>query len=455
MDVRSDPLPRRWQRYVALGDSFTEGLVDEHSERDGDYVGWADRVADALARRNEDEGLPFGYANLAIRGRRIDQVLDEQLEPALALTPDLVSLCAGGNDLLVPRSSVPRVIGRLEEAVERLRATGADVVLVTSPDVSWMPLVNRVHPRLLDYTANLWAVAQRTGAFVVDIYTMRSLRDPRMYGPDRIHLSSEGHARVAAQALWTLGLPFEVRDWLEPLEATPRLGRLESIQADREWVATHLRPWIARRLRGESSGRTRTAKRPDVGPVDLVAPPVEILVPPSGMSEIVPDTKDWTVVLTQGCAQCGFDPGYAVHLTGARLRATVPLWEEVLRRPDVAERPDPATWSPLEYACHSRDVCTVMRERLDLMLTEDGAVFDGWDQDAAAVEQRYDLQDPVTVAQDYAREAELTAAAFDAVEGEQWARTGSRGGTTTFTAATLAAYLLHDVEHHLVDVGAV
>lgn len=172
------------------------------------------------------------------------------------------------------------------------------------------------------------------------------------------------------------------------------------------------------------------------------------------MSEIVPDTKDWTVVLTDGCAQCGFDPGYDARLTPARLRATVPLWEEVLRRPDVAERPDPAMWSPLEYACHSRDVCTVMRGRLELMLAHDGVQFDGWDQDAAAVAERYDLQDPATVAQEYAREAEVTATAFDAVEGEQWDRTGSRGGTARFTVATLAAYLLHDIEHHLVDVGA-
>ena len=270
MPVRPDPaLPRTWERFVAMGDSFTEGMVDAHPTHDDEYVGWADRVAAALAVRNAELGRPFGYANLAIRGRLIEQVVTQQLEPALALTPDLVSLSAGGNDVLRPRVSLEAVITRLEGAVERIRATGADVILVTAPHLSWAPLVGRVHPRLVEYTAELWAVGQRTGAFVVDIYTMRSLRDPRMYGADRIHLSSEGHARVAAQTLWTLGMPFEVRDWVEPLDPAPPLGRFESLQANREWVAGHLRPWIRRRLRGESSGDDRVPKRPDILPVEV------------------------------------------------------------------------------------------------------------------------------------------------------------------------------------------
>lgn len=253
---------------MALGDSFTEGLVDRHPTRPGEYLGWADRVAAALAERNAAAGRPFGYANLAIRGRLVDQVVQDQLPPALTLRPDLVSLCAGGNDVLRPRASVEAIMASLESAVEAIRATGADVVLFTSANLSWVPLLNRVTPRLVEHNAELWAIGQRTGAFVVDIYTMRSLRDPRMYGEDRLHLSSEGHARVAAQALWTLGMPFEVRDWVEPLEPVPPLGRVESLQADREWVATHLRPWIRRHLRGEATGQDRAPKRPDVLPVE-------------------------------------------------------------------------------------------------------------------------------------------------------------------------------------------
>ena len=114
---------------MALGDSFTEGMVDADPDREGEYVGWADRVAAALAARNAAEGLPFGYANLAVRGRLIDAILAEQLDAALALTPDLVSLSAGGNDVLRPRVSLLSVMERLEGAVERIRATGAGVML--------------------------------------------------------------------------------------------------------------------------------------------------------------------------------------------------------------------------------------------------------------------------------------------------------------------------------------
>lgn len=273
MPTRPEPArPRSWERFVAIGDSFTEGMVDADPTQEGEYVGWADRVASALAQRNEEAGLPFGYANLAIRGRLIDAIIAEQLDVALDLTPDLVSFSAGGNDVLRPKVSLEQVIGKLEAGVERIRETGADVLLFTAPNVEWASLVNRVHPRMVEYTAALWAVGQRTGAFVVDIYTMQSLRDPRMWGQDRIHFSSEGHARIAAQALWTLGLPFEVRDWLEPLDEAPALGRFESLKADREWVTAHLRPWIRRRLRGESSGDQRLAKRPEVLPVDPAEP---------------------------------------------------------------------------------------------------------------------------------------------------------------------------------------
>ncbi|GAA4881347.1 SGNH/GDSL hydrolase family protein [Serinicoccus chungangensis] len=274
MPARPDaPQPRVWERFVALGDSFTEGLVDPDASAPTEdrYVGWADRVAAALAARNDALGAPFGYANLAIRGRLIDAVVSEQLPAALALHPDLVSLSAGGNDVLRPRVSMRAVMDRLEGAVAQVRETGADVLLVTAPDVSWAPLVNRVHPRMAEYTANLWAVGQRTGSFVVDIYTLRALHDARMWGPDRIHFSSEGHTRIAAQALWTLGLEQD-EDWVTPLDPAPPLGRIESLQADREWVATHLRPWIRRRIRRESSGDDRVPKRPQLGPVVPPAP---------------------------------------------------------------------------------------------------------------------------------------------------------------------------------------
>ncbi len=117
-------------------------------------------------------------------------------------------------------------------------------------------------------------------------------------------------------------------------------------------------------------------------------------------TEIPPDDKDWTVVITDGCPECGFDPGLDVTTTGSLIRGTIRFWADVLSRPDVRRRPRPTTWSPLEYGCHVRDVCHLFAERLSLMLTADDARFANWDQDAAAVEGAYGEQDPARVAEE-------------------------------------------------------
>lgn len=167
---------------------------------------------------------------------------------------------------------------------------------------------------------------------------------------------------------------------------------------------------------------------------------------------IEPEDKDWTGVITAGCAECGFDPSYDVTTTGARLRATIPLWAEALRRPDASTRPAPTVWSVLEYACHVRDTARVFRGRLELMLGQDDPVFANWDQDATAVAERYWTQDPQVVAGEYAEQAESTAAAFDGVPAGDWQRPGRRSNGSVFTIETFARYFLHDVEHHGYDV---
>lgn len=174
----------------------------------------------------------------------------------------------------------------------------------------------------------------------------------------------------------------------------------------------------------------------------------------SAHERIEPDTKDWTVVITAGCAECGFDPDLDVTSTGERLRRSVVRWQAALARPDAAARPRPATWSPLEYAAHVRDVCGIFRERLHLMLTDDDARFADWDQDTAAAEGHYGELTPDDVAQEYAVAALALAAEFDQVSGEQWQRRGLRSNGSEFTVATFAVYLLHDIEHHLHDVDA-
>lgn len=272
MTLPARDLPeRRWERYVAIGDSFTEGLVDEHPD-DGTYVGWADRLAMQLAHRNAEHGLDFGYANLAVRGRLIADVVGPQLDAALALSPDLVSIVGGGNDCMRPHVDLDDVRDQLEDAVARIRATGADVLMCTTTDPGWAPLMKVLRPRLAAHTANVWGIAQRQGARVVDMWSLRSIRDGRMWGADRIHLSTAGHERVAAQAAWTLGLPVDGEDWTARLDPLPSPGRWETAQAHAQWVATHLTPWVQRRVRGRSSGDVVSAKRPEITPLDPRTP---------------------------------------------------------------------------------------------------------------------------------------------------------------------------------------
>jgi len=168
---------------------------------------------------------------------------------------------------------------------------------------------------------------------------------------------------------------------------------------------------------------------------------------------IEPDTKDWTWVLDRPCPECGYDASaLAATEVAAAVRHNATGWRAVLQRPDVRDRPDASTWSPLEYACHVRDVFRLYDYRLSLMLEQDDPLYPNWDQDATAVEDRYDEQDPAVVGPELVAAAEAIATRFDRVTGEQWQRRGRRSDDASFTVDTFARYFLHDVVHHLHDV---
>jgi DinB superfamily len=172
-----------------------------------------------------------------------------------------------------------------------------------------------------------------------------------------------------------------------------------------------------------------------------------------GPMPIVPDEKDWTWVLDRVCPDCGFDT-HAVDrddLAG-RIGVTTAAWRAILERTDVHERPDDSTWSPLEYACHVRDVHRVYAGRVGRMLTEDDPHYENWDQDATALEDRYAEQDPARVAGELAMAAGELGALFDGVEDAGWSRTGRRSDGASFTVDSIARYYLHDIEHHIWDV---
>ena len=177
--------------------------------------------------------------------------------------------------------------------------------------------------------------------------------------------------------------------------------------------------------------------------------------PASSQTPIAPDTKDWTRVLQRPCPDCGFDtkdyPGVTVP---AVLHAANERWSNLLARPGIADRPAPGVWSPLEYICHVRDVCVMITGRAQRMLAEDDPELPVWDQDEAAVRGRYAEQDPALVDDELADAADAAGALFAGVRPEQWSRPGHRSDGVAFTVETLAQYLVHEVQHHLHDVGA-
>jgi hypothetical protein len=176
-------------------------------------------------------------------------------------------------------------------------------------------------------------------------------------------------------------------------------------------------------------------------------------MPDARTMSIVPDTKDWTWVLERPCPECGFEAASVTREDlPALLRANAAAWRQVLADRDPRPRPRPDRWSPLEYACHVRDVCRVYTERLRLMLTSDDPDYPNWDQDATAEADRYAEQDPATVAAELTAAAEHLAARFAEVGGAQWERTGNRGDGAHFTVDTFARYFIHDPLHHLNDV---
>jgi lysophospholipase L1-like esterase len=245
-----------WSRYVAIGDSFTEGIGDPEPKSPGGYRGWADRVAEVLSEQTDD----FAYANLAIRGRLLQQISDEQVDAALDLKPDLISVSAGGNDIIRPGTDPDDVADRFESIIERLRRDNATVVMFNGPDIGMTPVLRRVRGKVAIYNENLRAIAQRHDAIVADMWALRELSDPRMWAPDRLHFSPVGHNTIARMVLGSLN----VENDLDPFHPEPlptkswRQARVEDVG----WAREHLVPWVLRRIRHQSSGDNVVPKRP-------------------------------------------------------------------------------------------------------------------------------------------------------------------------------------------------
>jgi lysophospholipase L1-like esterase len=248
-----------WRSYLAIGDSFTEGLNDVWP--DGSYRGFADRVAETLAACTPG----FRYANLAVRGRMLSHIVDEQVTVAERLGAELVTVCAGGNDILRPGRNLEALAELYATAVGRLVTTGADVVVLTGFDPRGIPLLGWLHGVIRAFNEMLRGIASEHGCLVVDLWSMDVLRDRRAWSSDRLHPTDEGHRRVALHILEVLGVPV-VEDWRKPWPPAVRRGWSHNRREDLRWTREHLAPWLRDVLRGRTQGYGRTAKRPELAP---------------------------------------------------------------------------------------------------------------------------------------------------------------------------------------------
>jgi lysophospholipase L1-like esterase len=306
-------LTGRIRSFVALGDSFTEGLNDRLP--DGSYRGWADRFADTLSA--DQPGLR--YANLAVRGKLLREVVAEQVPRAVAMAPDLVSVAAGGNDILRPGTDPDALAETFDQCVATLRAAGCRVLVFTGFDPSAFPVIRMLRGKTAAFNMHLRAIAEAHQCEVVDLWSMRVLCDRRMWSADRLHLTAEGHRRVALRVCEVVGVPAG-EDWRAPLPqpygsapapvasaaaaaaagasagataasigatvaglSPSRLyARLESARGasgrglawmtarrqDTRWAVQYAAPWLRRRLTRRSSGDGVPPKRPELMPLD-------------------------------------------------------------------------------------------------------------------------------------------------------------------------------------------
>ena len=251
-------LPSSGRRvFVALGDSFTEGVGDRDERLPNGVRGWADRVAEKLAKAQPG----WKYANLAIRSKRLRHIMSEQADLALAMEPALVTLYAGGNDILDLGTDVAALMEDYEELVARLAGTGATVVLFTGFDVKVSALLEPLRKRNAFYNHRVREIAAKYGAVLVDYWCLDAFHDRRMWDSDRLHMSKAGHKYLAGQVLDQLGVPHKIlpKEWDSPA----RLSLREWERRQRRWVHDWVLPLFGRKIRGITLGDALSPRWPE------------------------------------------------------------------------------------------------------------------------------------------------------------------------------------------------
>ncbi|MFC6355308.1 SGNH/GDSL hydrolase family protein [Luethyella okanaganae] len=255
-----------WKRFVAVGDSISEGLCDPAPTTLGttpgpEWLGWADRLAVILDGSAHLSGREIEFANLAVRGRRIEHVVTDQIPAAIRLGADLVSVMVGGNDLMSAKADPDKLAAHLEDGIVKLRESGADVLLANCFDPQFAFFLKPLRGRAAVFNANIWSIARAHGATVLDLWGIEEFRQTSMWAADRVHLSAEGHRLLASRAAHSLGVPYaEV--------AARSLPPVSSLAVDRDthtvaqWFRRYALPWIVRRVRRVSTGDGISPKLP-------------------------------------------------------------------------------------------------------------------------------------------------------------------------------------------------
>lgn len=252
-----------FSRYVALGDSSTEGIDDPDGK--GGYRGWSQRLAERVRASQPEE---LHYANLAVRGLNTAQIRERQLDAALAMRPDLATLFCGTNDVTHYRFDADRVAGDIATMQKALIDRGATVLSFTLPDLTpLMPLARLIAPRIAALNRGLAEASRSTGAILVDFAACPVATDARLWSEDRIHANSAGHTRIAEALAEALGLPGSDPAWRNPFPTSLNRSPLRVCTAEVSWVGGHLIPWIWRGLRGRSLADGRGPKRPQLEPI--------------------------------------------------------------------------------------------------------------------------------------------------------------------------------------------
>lgn len=254
--------PRRFERYVAIGDSSTEGLDDP--DGNGGFRGWANRLAERLATAQGS----LLYANLGVRGKTTREIATEQLPAAVAMRPDLATVFSGTNDVTARRFDAAAVAADIERMQASLVATGATVLAFTLPDLTpVMPLARGLAPRVRVLNAAIRAGCARTGATLLDFAAYPVASDARLWSDDRLHANAAGHARMAAALAQALGLPETDESWKLPLPAAAPCSAAQRLAAELRWYRRHLLPWLWQNRPGRSAGDSPGPKRPALVPL--------------------------------------------------------------------------------------------------------------------------------------------------------------------------------------------